>query len=117
MAAVGDHILRAPSLAQAQDRVKSFLSKQLDKLTAQAERTGKPTSWALTPETGTGEKTLGQTLIRWIVEEKYLEGKEAPKDLDRLEALRRFWSRVHGLYRYEAEMEQGMPLQHLSEEG
>ena len=112
MAAVAERIRTASSLEEAKSKVKSFLKDQLDKLMAQAERSGKPASWALAPETGAGEKTLGHTLIRWVMEEKYLE-KEAPKDLDRLDALQRFWSRFHGLYRYQVEMQQGMPLQSL----
>jgi hypothetical protein len=42
--------------------------------------------------------------------------KQTTTDLDRLDALQRFWSRFHGLYRYQAEMQHGMPLQSLQEE-
>lgn len=116
MAAVGERIRTASSLEEAQRTVTSFLNHQLNKLLAQAERGGQLTSWALPPETSGGEKTLGHTLTLWIEKENYLEGEEMPKGLDRLAALRRFWSRFYGLYRYQTETGDGMSLSFLSEE-
>lgn len=111
MAAVEERIRVAESLAHAKQSVKGFLFDQIEKLQHQAERSGKlPTSWAGPPQTGGGLVTLGDTLRQWIVEEKYL-GDKIPAGLDRLQALRRFWERFHGLYRYQAVIGQMMPLE------
>lgn len=116
MATVGEYIRTASRLEEAKKEVEEFLQRQVKKLSDKAERSGKPaSSWAATPQTGGGKQTLGHTLIQWVVEEKYLE-KQTTTDLDRLDALQRFWSRFHGLYRYQAEMQHGMPLQSLQEE-
>lgn len=115
MSTVGERIRTAPSLTEAKENVDTFLGQQLKKLTAQAERIGYPKSWALPLGDDLGGKTLGHTLIQWVVEEKYLKS-ETPKHLDRLHALRRFWDRFHGLYRYQAEMRHGMQLQPMHEE-
>lgn len=115
MAAVAECIYTASNCETAKGRVKKFLTNQLNKLKAKAERSGKATSWALPRPTGGGGETLGQTLMQWIENEKYLE-QQLPANLNRLEALRYFWSRFHGLYRYQAEMQQDMPLQSLQKE-
>jgi hypothetical protein len=88
----------------------------MEKLEAKVKRGGKPESWALEPRTGGGGKTLGDTLMDWIKEARYLEGAPKAEYLDPLAALQRFWSRFHGLYRYEAELREGMPLQKLKKE-
>ncbi len=116
MAAVGQSICRAANHSQAKERVIGFLSNQMEKLEAKVKRSGKPESWALEPETGGGGKTLGDTLMNWIKETTYLEGAPKPEHLDPLAALQRFWSRFHGLYRYQAELGEGMPLQEPKKE-
>ncbi len=110
MAAVGERIRTMENLERAKQTVGKFLSEQIEKLQRKAEHSSRPpTSWATLPQTGGGKMTLGDTLKQWIVEEKYL-GDTIPTGLDRLQALRRFWERFHGLYRYHAEIGQMMPL-------
>jgi len=111
MAAVAERIYTASNYEEARNTVIKFLTDQLNKLRAKAERSDQQTSWALRPLTGGGKETLGQTLSYWIEKEQFLQGKETPEDLDRLVALRRFWARFYGRYRYRAEMSQDMPLQ------
>lgn len=110
MAAVAELIHTASNYETARARVKKFLTDQLNKLIAKAERSGKATSWALSPSTRASGESLGQTLIQWIEDEKYLE-ECSRENLNRLAALQYFWSRFHGLYRYQSEMKQIMPLQ------
>lgn len=117
MAAVGECIRRAANHSKAKEQVIGFLSNQMKKLEAKVKRGGKPESWALEPMTGGGKNTLGDTLMDWVKETRYLEGAPKVEHLDTLAALQRFWSRFHGLYRYEAEIGKAMPLQELKKEG
>jgi len=113
MAAVGERIRTAENFERAKWIIGKFLSEQVEKLKRKAERRSKsPTSWATSPQTGGGEATLGDTLKQWIVEEKYL-GDKHPAGLDRLQALRCFWERFHGFYRYQAVIGQMMPLESM----
>lgn len=116
MAAVAERIYSASTYEEARDRVIKFLTDQLNKFRAKVERGRQPTSWASRLSTGGGEETLGQTLSHWVEKEQFLQGKEMPKNLDRLAALQRFWSRFYGRYRYRAEMGHDMPLQCEQEE-
>ncbi len=110
MAAVGELIRRAASFEEAAKSVGGWMGKTLKKLEARRDRTGKVESWlrpaSLDPFKGT---ILGQLLIEWITDQRYLE-HEPPPDLDRLAALHQFWDRFHGLYRYRVEMGEEMPL-------
>lgn len=117
MAAVGECIRVAANHSKAKEQVIGFLNTQLKKLETKIERSGKAESWALAPLTGGGKVTLGKTLMEWIEKEGYLEGiTPKPEHLDPLAALQRFWSRFHGLYRYEVELGEGMPLQEPKKE-
>lgn len=113
MMAVGECLRGSGTLNEAKQRTTDFLQKQMEKLTTKAERTGKPpTSWAISVTVGGAKETLGAMLMQWITGEKYLsDPAKPPADLDHLEALQRFWSRLHGLYRYEVEVRESMPLQ------
>lgn len=99
MAAVGDCVHGAASFEEAQHRVIELLNRQLGKLKNKALRTGKKTSWLREPSGAVGETSLGNTLIHWIQEEKYLDKAHRSEESIRLVALRRFWGTVHGLYR------------------
>ncbi len=107
MNAVGELIRRAATFDQASSAVESWMAHALETLEGRRRRSGKARSWLL-PAGGGGE-SLGRTLVVWIVEQRYLEGK-APADLDRRSALRIFWQRFHGFYRYHAETGGEMPL-------
>jgi len=113
MAAVGELLRTAESLDQVKTAVGTWLDAQLKKLEARRERTGKAESW-FRPAEGDGpettpEATLGGTLRDALTGETYL-GENPPPELDRFAALRRFWHRFHGLYRYEDEAEKPMKL-------
>ncbi|MGH8613418.1 MAG: hypothetical protein ACREYF_15735 [Gammaproteobacteria bacterium] len=116
MAAVGECIRMAANHSKAKEQVICFLNNQMEKLKAKAERGGKPESWASEPVAGGGKETLGETLMDWIKEARYLERAPKAEHLDPLAALQRFWSRFHGLYRYEVELGEGMPLQEPKKE-
>lgn len=103
MAAVGNKFQLAVSTKKAQEEVTRFLNKQMEKL-KDKEQTA---SW-LKPTEG-GNDTLGGTLRRWVNEEKYLPAG-VNGGLDHLAALRRFWSNVHGMYRYRKICGEDMPL-------
>lgn len=113
MAAVGEILRAAESLDDARAGVGNWLDAQMKKLEARSKRTGRAQSW-LRPAEGPGpdtstDVTLGEALRRTLSEEPWL-GDEPPEELDRLAALRRFWHRFHGLYRYEDEAEEPMKL-------
>ncbi len=109
MAAVGNLLQTATSLEDGQEKVITFLENQIKKLTSKESRTGKKDSW-LKPSKGTGgEKSLGATLEKWIDKKKYLEDSVTDY-LDQFAALRRFWSNVHGMYRYKKVCGKDMPL-------
>ena len=100
MASIGNRLQTANGIEEAKQRAIGFLQDQLKKLEAKEKRTGNKSSWLL-QSLGTGGKDpIGQTLIRWIDEQKYLVGHPEMDRIDTLIALRRFWSNVHGLYRY-----------------
>jgi hypothetical protein len=84
--------------------------------TREAEGRGRPQKQAAllvcAPGEGGAEDSLGAELLAWIGNDRYL-GDSPPADLDRLDALRRFWERLHGLYRYEVETQGEMPLSAL----
>ena len=108
MSAFGELLRTAPSRVEAQKCAESWMKTQLDKLREEEKRKGKPRSW-LAPATGGGAASLGEELLAWIEKDRYL-GETPPADLDRLDALRRFWGRLHGLYRYEVETKGEMLL-------
>ena len=109
MAAVGDRVHGAASFEEAQHKVIEFLNKQLGKLKNKAQRTGKKTSWLREPSGAVGETSLGNTLIHWIQEEKYLDEAHRYQESIRLVALWRFWATVHGLYRSRRVFGRDMP--------
>ncbi len=108
MSAFGELLRSASNRTAARQRAKEWMAKQLEKLRQEEKRKGKPRSWLASPEGGSAA-SLGEELLAWIDDERYL-GENPPQDLDRLEALRRFWARLHGFYRYEVETETEMPL-------
>lgn len=115
MASVGELIRRAETFDKAAGQVESWMANNLDKLRARSERTGKVESWLIPPQ-GDQAASLGDLLVDWIVSQRFLE-PEPPPELDRLEALRQFWDRFHGLYRFQTEMGREMRLiQPASEE-
>lgn len=107
MSAFGELLRTASNRDEALAATEGWMRGQLAKLKDEAERR-KPRSWFQSPAGGT-EPSLGAELMAWIREERFL-GDSPDPDLDRLAALRRFWERLHGLYRYEAETEGEMPL-------
>ena len=112
MAAIGALLQKATSFGEAKKDVVDFLEKQLKKLKAKEQRSGK-TSWLL-EVTGSGSKvSLGETLEKWISKEMYL-GASLPSAVDHLATLRRFWGDVCALYRYKKAFGKGMPLREVS---
>ncbi|HEX9945765.1 MAG TPA: hypothetical protein VGG03_27470 [Thermoanaerobaculia bacterium] len=119
MAAVGELLCTASNRKGAQAAIETWMSNQLKKLREEAERKGKkPRSWLVPPGPGGSTGSLGEELLAWIKDDAYL-GEPLAGDLDRLGALRRFWERLHGFYRYENETGGEMPLSalDLQEEG
>jgi len=112
MAAVGELIRSAPNQGKAVGDLGTWLGKQLEKLRAKEERSGRKSSWLVEPNAGAGgesEDSLGQELLRCVTEQRYLRGQET-KGLDPLTALQCFWAYFHGLYRYQNEVGEEMPL-------
>jgi hypothetical protein len=109
MATVGDLILYAVTHEQANEAIKDFLTKQLEKLDAKIARGEARSSWALLAHGGHQEETLGGAFRLWIVEERYLDAPAA-LTIDHLLVLQRFWAYFYGSYRYAAKIGQEMPL-------
>jgi hypothetical protein len=109
MASVGELIRRAETFDKAAAQVGSWMANNLAKLRARRARTNRVESWLISPKGGQAE-SLGDLLVDWIVKQRFLEPEPPPEELDRLEALRQFWGRFHGLYRFQAETGRQMPL-------
>lgn len=109
MSAVGELLRTASSHKQAQDAIEGWMGRQLAKLREEEKRKGKPRSWLVHPGPGGTTPSLGEELLAWMSGDRFLEG-EPPQGLDRLAALRRFWERLHGFYRFENEVGGEMPL-------
>jgi hypothetical protein len=109
MSAVGEIIRLAPDHRSAVKSVHEWMDKQLEKLRERMERDGNQ-SWLVNAQGANPGESLGETLKRWLSGELYLP-KNIPEGLDRLAALRRFWTRFHGLHRYHFEMKRPMPLE------
>jgi hypothetical protein len=109
MAAVEERIRCADNHSRAVAAVTEFITGQIEKLRAREQRENRRVSWLRRPGTGAEADSLGEELLLWLREERYLTGK-VPEGLDRLAALRRFWSRLHGLFRYEVETGAAMAL-------
>lgn len=111
MSAVNECIHTSGSLEEVKKAVGKFINGQLEKLEKQKGRSGKSTSWLITPTGAGGKESLGATLLDWMNEGKYLENRPEIAGNDRLSALRRFWSNVYGQYRYcKVFKEEDMPL-------
>ncbi len=113
MAHIGELILGAGDLKQAISQVSCYLNKQLKKLQKRVDRGEPPQSW-LVPGPDDGS-TRGERLKNWIAEQRYLPNTVTPSEAERLRLLQRFWTRFHGLYRYEAAMGKPMALCHPPE--
>ena len=100
MAAIGNRLQTSNNIEEAKQRVIDFIKAQLKKLETKKERTGNKSSWLLQSMGTGGVDSIGETLIGWIGKQKYLLGHPEMERIDPLVALRRFWSNVHGLYRY-----------------
>lgn len=109
MAAFGELLRTASNRGEARETTERWMHNQLAKLQEEADRKGKRRSWVLSPGPGGTEDSLGAELLAWLRNDRYL-GDSPPVDLDRLDALRRFWERLHGFYRYEVETQAEMPL-------
>ena len=111
MSAVNECIHTSGSLDDVKKAVGKFINVQVEKLEKQKERSGKSASWLITPTGAGGKGSLGETLLDWINEGKYLDNSPEIAGNDRLSALRRFWSNVYGLYRYRKVFkDEDMPL-------
>ncbi len=111
MSAINEHIYSSGSLEDVKKKVSIYLKKQLKKLESQKDRSGKCTSWLTRPVGIADGESLGDTLCKWINDKKYLENSSEIGEIDRLAALRRFWSNVYGQYRYQQIFNQVMPLE------
>ena len=109
MSAFGELLRTASNREEAREATETWMHGQLAKLQEEANRKGKRRSWYFKPAPGGTEDSLGAELLAWLRNDRYL-GDSPPADLDRLDALRRFWERLHGLYRYEVETQGEMPL-------
>lgn len=109
MAAFGELLRTASNREEARKTAETWMHGQLAKLQEEANRKDRRRSWHVKPGAGGAEDSLGAELLAWLGNDRYLGDSPSP-DLDRLDALRRFWERLHGLYRYEAETEGEMPL-------
>ena len=108
MAAVADKIRRSTTYSSAQKEAVKYLKEQLDKLDKKIKRGVPPSSWVI-PAKSEPETKLGTLLIEWIEQEKYMS-QPAPNEQARLEALRLFWNRFHGFYRFKKQTGEDMEL-------
>jgi|LGOV01.1.fsa_nt_gb hypothetical protein len=113
MAAVGDLLRSSNSIKEAQYKIDKFLNKQIKKLKAKEERSGKPGSWQTPLRNEVSGTPLGEILKEWIRDQKYLEGCPGPDEIHRLSSMRRFWNYVYGQYCYEKALGKGMPLEEV----
>lgn len=111
MSAVGNNLEIALNIEEAKKRITAFILKQCEKLGAKEKRTGKKSSWLVQPLGTGGQDSLGQVLIDWVNNDKYVETSLVEEGIDPLAVLRRFWNNIHGLYRYSRKYGGVMPLE------
>ncbi len=109
ISAVGNCLRNQGSFENAKDNVSRFISGQLKKLKAKAED-GKPESW-LRPAQSGGD-SLGNILLDWIKKERYLQNVDI-RNVDRLRALRLFWSHIKDQYHYKKAFDKNMPIKEV----
>ena len=112
MNAISARLQQSTSFQAAADSTVSFLKKQMEKLEKKESRTARRLSWRKEAPGSENANALGEILIEWIRNEKYLTGgPDIGKDkILQLDVLRRFWSNVFGLYSYKKALLKDMPL-------
>ena len=111
MSGIGERLKTFSSIQQAKSSVLKFLDRQLEKLEARKERSGKYSSWLIMSKDKGVELPLGKILTHWIEDEKYLEDISIIDEIVRLAALQRFWNNVYGLYCYQKVFGKAMPIE------
>lgn len=113
MSAVGEHLRRSETIEKAQRAVCGFIEKRLERLKDKdkTDIAEKNTSWLIQANGKQDNASLGDILIEWIQEERYLENVTEFNAIGRLAVLRRFWNNVYGQYRYCKVMDEDMPME------
>lgn len=96
MAAVSERIKTASTFHEAKQKTADFLNKQMQKLQDKNDES----SWMTAISESSETTSLGQMLIKWIRDEKYLDAANLESAVDHLVLLKHFWSYVHGQYSY-----------------
>lgn len=111
MSAVGEHLRRSETIENAQGAVCGFIKKRLERLKNKTDSTEKNMSWLTRANGKQDNASLGEILIDWLKEERYLENGLEFNAIGRLTVLRRFWNNIYGQYRYCKVMDEDMPLE------
>ena len=109
MAAVSERIKTASTFHDAKRTTADFLNKQMQKLQDKNDES----SWLTAIRESSKTTSLGQTLIEWLRDEKYLEAANLESAVDHLALLKRFWSYVHGQYSYHKIYKEKMTLKEV----
>ncbi|MDL1968563.1 MAG: hypothetical protein LWW97_08485 [Deltaproteobacteria bacterium] len=111
MSAVGEHLRRSETIEKAQSVVCGFIEKRLKRPKDKTDSAGKNTSWLIQANGKPDNISLGEILIDWLKEERYLGNGLEFNAIGRLAVLRRFWNNVYGQYRYCKVIGKDMPLE------
>ncbi|MBC2694929.1 MAG: hypothetical protein HF982_06580 [Desulfobacteraceae bacterium] len=111
MSAVSERLRRSETIEKVQEAVCDFIEKRLERLKDKTDSAEKNTSWLIQANGKQNNASLGEILIKWIQEEKYLGNGSDFNAIGRLAVLQRFWNNVYGQYRYCKVMDEDMPLE------
>ena len=101
--AVGEKVRRAATLEGAEgaeSAAASFLNHQMAKLKNREKSHARPASWRTEIGEASDRRPIGEAVIEWIHERRYLPQAESPAPS--LALLQKFWHLVETLYLYQA---------------
>lgn len=111
MGAVGEHLRRSETIEKAQKAVCGFIKKRIERHKDNTDIVKKNTSWLTRSNGEQDNASLGEILIAWIKEERYLGNGSQFNAIGRLAVLQRFWNNVYGQYHYCKVMGEDMHLE------
>lgn len=100
VSAVGEKVRRADTLEDAESATARYLKHQMTKLKKREESGARPASWRTEVGAGPDRKPIGEAVIEWIHERRYLPEADSPAPS--LALLQKFWHLVETLYLYQA---------------
>ena len=98
MAGLGSKLRRAQTLPAAEQESRAFLGRQMKKLAKREENGARPSSWRKPSAEGNAHKPIGEIVIDWFTNKRYLPSGATPS----LQLLQNFWHQIETLYHYHA---------------